>query len=56
MVQPFYPGETLRTEAWVDRDTVIFRSRSLQRDVMILDQGKATIASPSLTSSAQTER
>ncbi|MEF2082340.1 MaoC/PaaZ C-terminal domain-containing protein [Pseudomonas aeruginosa] len=40
---PFYPGETLRTEYWVDGDHVSFRSRSLERGVTVLNAGYMTL-------------
>ena len=36
---PFMPGETLRTEMWVDGDTIQFRSSALERDVVVLNNG-----------------
>ena len=40
---PVYPGETLRTEMWRRGDTILFRSRALERDVVVLNNGVATI-------------
>jgi acyl dehydratase len=40
---PVYPGETISTEMWRDGDTVSFRSRSVERDVVVLNNGKATV-------------
>jgi acyl dehydratase len=45
-VQPFYPGETLRTRAWVTGTEVVFRSWSLERDVIVLDRGRAVVNRP----------
>jgi acyl dehydratase len=41
---PVYPGETIRTEIYRSGDTVRFRCRALERDVVVLDRGSATIA------------
>ena len=41
---PVFPGETIRTEIWRRDGTVMFRSRALQRDVVVLNNGVATIA------------
>ncbi|WP_091908598.1 MaoC/PaaZ C-terminal domain-containing protein [Chitinasiproducens palmae] len=40
---PVYPGETIRTEMWRDGGTVWFRSRALERDVMVLNNGRAEL-------------
>ncbi len=40
---PVYPGETIRTEIWEDGDTVSFRSKVLERDVVVLNNGKVTV-------------
>ena len=42
---PVYPGETIRTEMWRDGSTVSFRSRVLERDVLVLNNGRAEIGS-----------
>ncbi|MES2684311.1 MAG: MaoC/PaaZ C-terminal domain-containing protein [Pseudomonadota bacterium] len=43
--RPVYPGETLRTEWWMaDDGAVQFRSWSVERNLMVLDRGSATIA------------
>ena len=41
---PFLPGETLRTEIWREAGTVAFRSSSLERRVVVLNNGSARIA------------
>ncbi len=41
---PAYPGETIRTEAWVDGGVVSFRSTIQARDVTVLNNGRADIA------------
>jgi acyl dehydratase len=40
---PFLPGETLRTELWNDGSDVYFRSRSLERDIVVLNNGHAEL-------------
>ena len=40
---PVYPGETIRTEIWVDGDDVSFRARALERDVIVLTNGRARL-------------
>ncbi len=41
---PVYPGETIRTEIWRRDGTVLFRSIALERNVLVLNNGSATIA------------
>ena len=41
---PVYPGETLRTEMWVDGAIVSFRTTVPDRDVTVLNNGRAEIA------------
>jgi acyl dehydratase len=40
---PVYPGETIRTEMWRRGATVLFRSRVIERDMMVLSNGVAVI-------------
>ena len=40
---PVFPGETLRTEMWRDGDVVAYRTRVPERDVVALNNGKATL-------------
>lgn len=40
---PVFPGETIRTELWQDGETVSFRARVLQRDVVVLNNGRAVV-------------
>ena len=42
---PVYPGETLRTEIWRDGDEVSFRARVVERDVVVLNNGRAELLS-----------
>lgn len=41
---PVFPGETIRTEMWQDGRVVSFRCRVLERDVVVLSNGRAEIA------------
>ncbi len=41
---PVYPGETLRVEMWVDGANVQFRTRVVERDIVVLSHGTAVIA------------
>jgi acyl dehydratase len=41
---PVYPGETIRTEMWRDDAVVSFRSRVVERDVVVLNNGRAEVA------------
>ena len=42
---PVFPGETLSTEMWRDGPTVSFRCRSMDRDIVVLNNGKSTLSS-----------
>ena len=41
---PVYPGDTLTTEMWQDRNIVSFRSIVAARNAVVLDNGKCTLA------------
>jgi acyl dehydratase len=41
---PVFPGETIRTEMWIDGAQVSFRARLLEREAVVLDNGIAEIA------------
>jgi acyl dehydratase len=43
---PVFPGETLRTEMWRDGAIVSFRTRAVERDVVVLNNGRAELAAP----------
>ncbi len=40
---PVYPGETMATDYWVDGPVVSFRSRVPEREVVVLNNGRAEI-------------
>jgi len=40
---PVFPGETIRTEMWRDGPIVSFRARLVERDVVVLNNGRAEI-------------
>ena len=40
---PVYPGETIRTEMWRDGTIVSFRARVVERDVVVLNNGRTEI-------------
>jgi len=40
---PVYPGETIRTEMWRDGTIVSFRARAVERDVVVLNNGRTEI-------------
>jgi acyl dehydratase len=40
---PVYPGETIRTEVWRANGAVHFRSRVVERDVVVLNHGYAEL-------------
>jgi acyl dehydratase len=42
--KPVFPGETLRTEIFRTEGGARFRARVLERDVVVLDRGSATVA------------
>lgn len=41
---PVYPGETIRTEIWIDGAVASFRCRVVERDVVVLNNGLAEVA------------
>jgi acyl dehydratase len=41
---PVFPGETIRTELWVDGNIVSLRSEAVGRGKIIMDNGRAEIA------------
>jgi len=40
---PVYPGETIRTEMWQDGSIVSFRAKVVERDVVVLNNGRVEI-------------
>jgi acyl dehydratase len=40
---PVYPGETIRTEVWLDGSVASFRARVVERDVVVLNNGRTTL-------------
>lgn len=42
--RPVFPGETIRTEFFGSEREIRFRSRAVERDVIVLDRGSAIIA------------
>jgi len=42
--QPVFPGETIRTEFYRQDDCVRLRCRSVERDLIVLDRGRAVVA------------
>lgn len=41
---PVFPGETIQTEIWVDGPVVSLRARSVERDKLVIDNGRALVA------------
>ncbi|MBI1776150.1 MAG: MaoC family dehydratase N-terminal domain-containing protein [Proteobacteria bacterium] len=41
---PVYPGETIRTEIWREGGVVSFRARVLERDAIVINNGRAEVA------------
>lgn len=41
---PTYPGEVVRTDIWLDRETVSFRATVVERDVVVLNNGCAIVS------------
>jgi len=40
---PVYPGETIRLEGWRDGGEIAFRARVVERDVLVLTNGRAEL-------------
>jgi acyl dehydratase len=43
---PVFPGETVATEIWADGDTISFRCRVTERNVIAIDNGLCTLLAP----------
>jgi acyl dehydratase len=43
---PVYPGETIQTQIWRESSGILFRARSLDRNLVVLDRGMAVIGEP----------
>ncbi|WP_417518633.1 MaoC/PaaZ C-terminal domain-containing protein [Marinobacter sp.] len=41
---PVYPGETIRTEMWRDGNKIAFRCRSVERDIVVINNGYAEVS------------
>jgi acyl dehydratase len=41
---PVYPGETLRTQMWKDANVISFRTLVVERDVVVLNNGRAEVS------------
>ena len=41
--RPVFPGETIRTQWWIEDGRVHFQSRSVERDEVVLDRGVARV-------------
>ena len=41
---PVFPGETIRTELWIDDDVVSLRATAVERGAIVLDNGRILIA------------
>ncbi|MFT5133008.1 MAG: acyl dehydratase [Gammaproteobacteria bacterium] len=42
--KPVYPGETMSTEVWQDGDEISFRSKVIERDLVVLNNGKVELS------------
>lgn len=42
---PVLPGDTIRTQSWQDQNRIVFRSIAIERDVVVIDGGTASVDS-----------
>lgn len=42
--KPVFPGETIVTDMWIDGNVVSFRARLKERDAVVINNGKCTLA------------
>jgi acyl dehydratase len=40
---PVLPGDTIRTDIWQDQDVLRFRATAMERNIMVIDGGEATL-------------
>jgi acyl dehydratase len=43
-VSPVFPGDTLSTRLWIEGDNVYFDTRASERDIVVMDKGRVTLA------------
>jgi acyl dehydratase len=46
---PVYPGETIRTEIWLQKDGAAFRARVVERDIVVISNGKLSMMESAVT-------
>jgi acyl dehydratase len=44
MSGPVFPGDTLRTELWRDGNALLFRTKAVERDTLVMDGGRLDLA------------
>jgi acyl dehydratase len=42
---PVFPGDTIRTEIWRDGSIITFRARALERDILVINNGRTELLS-----------
>ncbi|WP_317930804.1 MaoC family dehydratase [Halioxenophilus sp. WMMB6] len=43
MTSPVFPGETIGTDIWVDGNTISFQCRAMERDVILISNGRCDL-------------